>query len=83
MTPSKGDLDNVLFGCGLLFLVERVHMAKTGASDPLSAEEVSAITSYLLNRFYEWKPSASSTTGYDSAVKALLREVLLEQGMLV
>lgn len=59
----------------ILEVCETLHMAKTGAADPLSDEDSAKLRAYLITRRMDWY---SPTCDYDLAVWNLMTAALEE-----
>lgn len=62
----------------LLFLIERLHMNLTGASESLTLEEEKMFYRILSYRVANWRPSKEFRKKYDDAVLSLCKAVLEE-----
>jgi hypothetical protein len=57
---------------------EALHMAHTGASDPLPPEQRSNLVGFLRMRLGTWSPSPPLSVVYDSLWRALVEATLQE-----
>lgn len=55
-----------------------LHMSLTGSADPLHPKEALKIYYFLLNRLNDWQCGIDRFSGFDNAVKELIKAVLSE-----
>lgn len=60
-------------------ICEQLHMAVTGAGDPIDPDQARTMVEFLEARLMNWRPSLTvDSTHYDDAVRILIRAVLDE-----
>lgn len=62
----------------LLDVCQRLHMSRSGASDPLNMYIVKLMLNRLQNKINEWKDPPWFSERYDNAVKNLIEATLAE-----